>query len=135
MRFITWNESFSVHIEEIDAQHQWLTDIINTLYDDLSEKKGKRLLEIVLESLIQYTRMHFDTEEKLMIKYKYPGYQEHQAKHQALGIKVMEWNHALANDESELTKDMLDFLKNWLETHEVQDDCPLGEYLNARGVK
>jgi hemerythrin len=135
MRFITWNESFAVNVEEIDAQHQWLTDIINTLYDELNENKGKRLLEIVLESLIQYTQMHFKTEENLMLKYKYPNYDEHKAKHQELADKVNAWNSALADGQSTLTKEMLEFLKSWLENHEVINDRPLGIYLNARGIK
>jgi hemerythrin len=135
MRFITWTKSYAVNIEEIDAQHQWLTDIINTLYDDLSEGKGKRLLEIVLESLIQYTRLHFETEENLMIKYKYPRYEEHKAHHQMLSEKVLEWNSALADGKASLTQDMLEYLKAWLENHEVTVDQPLGVYLNARGMK
>ena len=135
MRFITWTESFSVNVEEIDSQHQWLTDIINTLHDDLTENKGVRLLEIVLESLIEYTRMHFQTEENLMVKYKYPAYEEHKAKHRELSEKVAEWNSALANGQEKLNMDMLNFLKTWLENHEVTVDRPLGSYLNARGVK
>jgi len=135
MRFITWSETLSVNVEEIDAQHQWLTDIINTLYDELTEKKGKRLLEIVLESLIEYTRLHFETEENLMIKYKYPAYEQHKAKHQELADKVSEWNHALADGKVKLSLEMLEFLKAWLENHEVTVDQPLGAYLNARGVR
>jgi hemerythrin len=135
MRFMTWNESLSVHVEEIDAQHQWLTDIINTLHEELSENRGKRLLEIVVESLIQYVRLHFETEQGLMIKYKYPGYEEHKAKHDILGQKVMDWNRQLGNGEADLTLEMVKFLKEWLENHEVNDDGPLGVYLNARGVK
>jgi len=135
MKFITWNDSFSVHVEEIDAQHQWLTDIINTLYDEMNENKGKRVLEIVVESLLQYTRLHFETEQNLMIKYSYPDYEEHKVKHDALGQQVADWNRQLGNGETQLTVEMLEFLKSWLENHEVKDDSKLGSYLNARGIK
>jgi len=135
MKFITWNDSFSVHVEEIDAQHQWLTDIINTLYDEMNENKGKRVLEIVVESLMQYTRLHFETEQNLMLTYSYPDYEEHKAKHDALGQQVTDWNRQLGNGETQLTVKMLEFLKSWLENHEVKDDSQLGAYLNARGVK
>lgn len=135
MKYLNWNESYSVHIEEIDAQHQWLTDIINTLYDELSENKGKRLLEIVSQSLIQYTQIHFATEENLMIQYDYPGYNDHKNKHEILTKKVMEWNNTILDGHVALTKEMLEFLKTWFENHETHDDKPLGEFLTVRGVK
>jgi hemerythrin len=135
MKLITWNETFSVHVEEIDAQHQWLTDIINALYDELNENKGKRVLEIIVTSLAQYTQVHFETEEKYMLQYNYPGYKEHKAKHEMLAQKVMEWNQTIKNGQGSLTKEMLFFLKEWLENHEVNVDGPLGNFLNSKGVR
>lgn len=134
MKLITWNETYSVGIEEIDAQHQWLTDIINTLNDAVTENKSRKLLEIVLESLLQYTLSHFKTEEKLMEQYNYPDYAEHKSKHEELARKVLEWQHAFKNEDSSLTAEMLKFLKHWLENHELETDVPLGRYLNSKGV-
>jgi hemerythrin len=135
MKLITWNETFSVHVEEIDAQHQWLTDIINALYDELNENKEKKVLEIIIDSLAQYTQTHFKTEENYMLQYNYPGFKEHKAKHEILAQKVVEWNQAIKNGQGSLTKEMLFFLKEWFENHEVNVDAPLGNFLNSKGIR
>ena len=69
-----------------------------------------------------------------MLKYNYPDYAQHKAQHDTLGQKVLDWNRQMAQGEAQLTEEMLVFLKEWLENHEVLVDGPLGAYLNARGI-
>jgi hemerythrin len=135
MKLITWDQSFSVHIEGIDAQHQWLTDIINALYDELNENNGKKVLEIIIDSLVQYTQNHFETEEAYMIQYNYPGYIEHKLKHEEFAQRTLEWNKAIKNGQLSFTNEMLFLLKDWFEDHEINVDIPLGNFLNSKGVK
>ena len=135
MKLITWDQTYSVNIEEIDAQHQWLIEIINTLNDSLYENKSNKLLAIILDSLVEYIQIHFTTEEQLMIKYNYPEYESHKSKHEELKQNVNGWKDAFIAGQGNLNSEVLGFLKGWLENHEVDVDKPLGVFLNAQGVK
>ena len=41
MATFAWNESYSVHVRQFDAQHQKLFEIINTLADAMRMGKGE----------------------------------------------------------------------------------------------
>ena len=135
MKFIKWDESYSVNIEEIDAQHQWLTDIINTLHEELQENKSKLLIGIIVKSLMQYIQVHFQTEEGLMKKFNYPDYETHKIQHKELEQKVLGWSDSFLRGKLVLTNEMLEFLKSWLENHEITVDRPLGLFLNSHGLR
>ena len=59
MTFIKWNKSLSVKVKEIDDQHKKLVELINQAYEFKDSKK----LGDILNELIEFTRVHFSTEE------------------------------------------------------------------------
>ena len=66
MALITWNDSFSVQIGEIDRQHQQLVKMVNELNEAMRQGQGKDILFSTLSGLIAYTTTHFGTEEKYL---------------------------------------------------------------------
>ncbi|MBS1258752.1 MAG: Bacteriohemerythrin [Candidatus Scalindua arabica] len=54
----------------------------------MSDGKGKEVLERILGNLASYADYHFTAEETEMVKYKYPDYEAHRGKHQAMLGKV-----------------------------------------------
>jgi hemerythrin len=42
----------------------------------------------VVDELIDYTQYHFSTEEKYMLEYAYPGYEQHKAEHEEFIDKI-----------------------------------------------
>jgi hemerythrin len=135
MSLLTWDDSYSVGIRDVDAQHQWLVDIINALHEAVEQKKGPELEDLILDSLLQYTASHFAKEERLMQTYHYPDFESHKVKHNELARKVVEWQHAFRQEHIGLSQDMLYFLKQWLEAHEKETDLPMGVFLNSHGVR
>ncbi len=79
---IVWRPAMSVSNSFIDTEHKYLICLINTLELTLQMKDDFKATHNVLDQLMEYTREHFDHEEKLMLKVKYPQYMEHKIEHQ-----------------------------------------------------
>ena len=58
-----WKSKYSVNIPEIDAQHKTLVGIINELQILKSGQMTPDHFEIALNKLINYSNIHFATEE------------------------------------------------------------------------
>lgn len=133
MALMTWSEKFSVNIKEIDGQHMKLFDLVNNLHDAMKSGKGKDALGKVLSELVDYTVYHFGTEEKLFQKYGYPEYSQHKREHDNLSKKAKELNEKLTA-ENIITIEVMNFLKDWLNSHILSTDKKYSSFLNSKGV-
>lgn len=134
MAFINWSEKLSVKVEIIDEQHKVLIAIINDLQEAMQAGKGKDVIENVLSRLIDYVKMHFGTEEKLMVKYAYPDQAYHKGEHFALTSQVGQLYLKVQAGKMIVTIETMDFLKNWLNNHILKTDVKFGEFLISKGV-
>ncbi|MDA2920205.1 bacteriohemerythrin [Desulfobacterota bacterium AH_259_B03_O07] len=135
MALITWNDSMSVNVEEIDKQHQKLVQIINDLHDAMREGKEKEVLGNVLTRLIDYTSYHFSTEEKYFDKFGYPDSDPHKKEHRELLEQVLEFKKEFDEGKVLLTIELMNFLKNWLTNHMQGSDKKYGLFFNEKGLK
>lgn len=116
---ISWNPKFSVGIKEIDEQHKGLIKTLNGVYQmSLSGKYKDNKKEVgkVLESLLEYVRIHFSTEENYFAKWDYPFSEEHMKAHAELTSNVIGFKRRF-DDEEDILMDLLKFLTEWLEGH------------------
>ena len=72
MSLFAWNETYSIGVTEIDAQHRRLFSLADELHSAMNAGKGKAVLRKVLHDLITYTQTHFAAEERMMQKCGYP---------------------------------------------------------------
>lgn len=135
MPAIVWNESYSVRIQEIDQQHQKLVALINELDTAMSAGKGKEALAKILHSLIQYTKIHFATEERLMQTHGYQEYSAHKAEHDDLTQKVVQLQQQFGKSQIGLTIPIMNFLCQWLTTHILGADKKYSGFLVGKGVR
>lgn len=128
MKSITWNESLSVDIDEIDNQHKGLIETINTLEAAAqNSERNKVCFEIVLK-LKSYLNEHFTTEEKYMLQYNYPEMLAHKKEHAEFIKNTLDFELACVEFYSPFIP-MLDFLKEWLANHIAVTDMKMGDYL------
>jgi hemerythrin-like metal-binding protein len=122
-----WQPKYETGNIIIDEQHKSLFSTINALNSAMLEGQGQKLLMKTLQSLKDYTTVHFETEEKFMLDHQYPGYAEHKIKHEALKDKV--WKFAQEeNDLSKLTNKISHFLTDWLIHHIKDEDLKMIEF-------
>lgn len=134
MPLLQWTQDMSVNIVEIDNQHKKLVNLINLLHDSMKEGKGREALKTVLEDLANYTVYHFETEEKLFRTHAYPEYVHHKKEHDDLTKQVLAIKTEYEGGKSNLTIDLMNFLKNWLNHHILNSDKRYSSYLNTKGV-
>src|SRR5579883_172590 len=124
-----WNNTFSVGIGTIDAQHQNLFAIARELHSAMSSGQGKAALAKILDRLVQYTAAHFAHEERLMRLSDYPGLETHHAEHEALTQKVLELQREFAAGRTSISVQVLQFLRTWLQQHIQHSDMEYAPYL------
>ena len=129
-----WTENLSVGVEQIDNQHRELIDRINRFY--LSMKKGDKKEEILkmLRFMDEYVKIHFADEEKLQIKYNYPGYQAQRAAHQKFIKDIADIEKDIRENGITVASGLVvgSTLSNWLINHISKMDRELGKFLKGK---
>lgn len=134
MPLMQWNPKYSVNIREIDQQHQKLIALINELYDAMTAGQGKETLGKVLNELVNYTVYHFGVEEKLFQQHGYPETDAHKAEHVKLTKTASELKQKFDAGKAQITVEVMNFLKDWLNGHILGTDKKYSAFLNSKGV-
>ncbi len=134
MEFLTWNESLAVGVSTVDAQHRGLVDLVNRLHTAMSEGRGKVMLGETIDELVDYTKIHFSTEETYFDRYGYPEAGSHKSEHEAFIAKVADFKQGFEEDRLMLSLEVMDFLGEWLVDHISVRDKAFGPFLNDHGV-
>jgi hemerythrin-like metal-binding protein len=135
MELFEWKQEYSVGIPAMDAQHQQLISLINSLYDAMSRGAGKAALGSVLADLERYTETHFRDEELLMEQHGYPFVEEHKVMHETMAAHVKELNKNYRAGNAAMTIEVMVFLKSWLEDHILKSDKEFSLHLDAKLMK
>lgn len=130
MAFITWTEDIAVN-DEIDEQHKQLFDILNKLHAAVTNGVEQAQITQIFDSLIDYTVLHFDTEEKYFKEYDYPGTDDHKKEHKDLTEKALELQREYREGALTISFDLLDFLYDWLKDHTSDSDKKFAEFLKT----
>ncbi|MGC8765754.1 MAG: bacteriohemerythrin [Brevinematia bacterium] len=132
MSLIEWNDSFSVNNETIDKQHRGLIELLNGLSTEFDEQREKRLLENTIEKLFDYTKYHFSIEEYLMRQANFPDYEKHKAEHDAFVKKVKDFISNFIDGREGLTREIVDFLMEWVKNHILKTDKEYIPFLSKK---
>lgn len=137
MALLSWGSLFETKITEIDNQHKKLVDLLNQVHDAVQKKKGQEIMAKALTDLVNYTKSHFDTEEKYMKQYGYPEFEQHLKQHQDLSKKVADFQQKYAKSSNDplLVQELSIFLKSWLTNHIVGTDKKYAPFLLSKGLK
>ena len=130
-----WSPALSVGFAEIDRQHQRLIEIANELNAAMQSGAGASVLGEVLNELVDYTVKHFAYEEGLMKQHGYRERDDHLAKHKKLIEQVTAYKQKFDAGQSNITVELLGFVRDWLVKHILKTDVALAKELNARGLK
>jgi hemerythrin len=124
MNMAVWTEELRCGYPLIDQQHQHLFGLINSLDESLQRHVEREELSLLLADLLDYTHIHFRSEEELMRTLNYPFYLEHRTIHEKLMKQVMDLQLRLQHAESSLAIffDVSSFLADWLKHHIQESD-------------
>jgi hemerythrin len=128
--YVTWSASYSMGIKLVDDQHKGLLDFVNDLFNHATgdEWEEKAYFKEVIDKAVQYIKMHFQTEEKLMISTKFPGYAEHKKAHDDFTLMVVKSVKDFESGKRLVLDKFARFLKDWILAHVAVVDRQYADY-------
>jgi hemerythrin len=129
---MNWCDSLSVGLPQIDHDHMKLIEMVNRLYEAIQAGQGQATCGPILGDLVDYTRTHFATEERLMALHGYEHAAEHRAQHEKLVAQVRDFQRRFDAGSAMLTVAMLQFLMDWLSNHILRSDRALAQALTEK---
>lgn len=132
--YLVWCETYKLGIDAIDEQHKKLFEIVNDMYMAVENKEGDEKTSKILERLLYYAGVHFSTEEEMFQLLKYPEYENHRNEHLAMANKVEQLQKEYEEGSKTISKDVLDFLCNWLKGHTTGSDLEFAQYYKKNSI-
>ena len=118
-KLVVWSNTLACGIKLIDDQHKHLVDLVNQMFSHVTgneEQENIYFNKIILEA-VNYIKVHFSTEEKIMRTTGFSGYGEHKRAHDNFILTIAK----IATDSSSGKRLSLyaftKFLKDWILSH------------------
>jgi hemerythrin len=122
-------------IKEIDEQHQAFIALLEKVYDSLLKMEGAKVIVNNLTELINYAKMHFETEEKYFDEFHYDGALEHKAEHVKLAEQAVAFKEGFKNGTLKDPFAVVDFMEDWLIHHLLEMDKKYVACFKEHGLK
>jgi len=134
MNLIEWSEGSKVNIKIIDMQHQQMVNTVNELYSFLGAQKIEATKYLV-KKLVNDTKVHFDTEDKLMKESKFVSYISHKLEHDRFEKDINSFYNGFIKGEIEVNLEFLKTIKRWFFNHIEINDRKLAVHINSLDYK
>jgi len=134
MSLITWSHACTVGVKAMDDQHGNLMDTLNELRLMLLRSSTHEEVNEQLERLVQFTSLHFESEEQLLEQNGYPGLPEHRIAHRHLLSEIRRTVDRAEQSSHVAIGPLLVFLRDWYLNHIEGLDQQYGAWLNERGI-
>lgn len=132
MALITWTAAqYGTNVGFADDEHKILFGLLNKVYDDAIGGEARTTIGSSLDALIAYVVDHFAHEEKEMQAKKYAGFERHKAEHDALVIICAELQKKFHAGEADVTEEVGQMVKGWLDDHIPNFDMSYADALNS----
>lgn len=137
MSKMKWDESLSTGVELIDEQHKKWIEYLGNVHSAIEDQRGMPHVSNALDFLVDYTQLHFSTEEKAMSETGYAGLSDHRAKHEELQGTLDELLVDFRDDgvTEKLSRAIGTFLGNWLRDHIRDVDRAFAAFLKEKKIQ
>ncbi|MDR0501718.1 MAG: bacteriohemerythrin [Treponema sp.] len=127
---VVWTDKFACGIKTIDDQHKMLVDLVNNMFKHATgnEKQEKDFFNKAIQEVINYVKVHFATEEKILIATKFAGYEEHKKEHENFIRKVIENVRDYEAGKRLTLSTFTRYLRDWILSHIAYMDKQYFEY-------
>jgi hemerythrin len=117
----------------IDAEHDLQMQLLDSLTKALEKHEDFSPVRYILEQFIEFSDMHFLSEQLVMRLHSYPGYEPHLEEHTRLMKKVREIRDHVFRGEANPSIQLIQELRDWLVNHIATEDMAFGEFLKKQG--
>ena len=117
---ILWDSKLDTGIDVIDAQHKRIVEYINDL-EIAKMKLDKKMVNDIIEQLIDYTQSHFGFEEEMLEEAGYKFLKPHKKVHELFIRRVTDFTLRSARGE-DIVVELHSMLSKWLLNHIANED-------------
>ncbi len=125
--YLKWKPVYSVGNNDLDNQHKYMFELLNSIYAALQVGKSEQTIEQLLEKARLYGKLHFETEEKLLAGCGYPRWWEHRQVHEDYVERVEAMSRTVGADTA---FELFLFLKEWWINHITSMDADYSSWIN-----
>lgn len=115
---------------QVDGEHKVQMGLMTALAEGVRQGKPQAELAAIVSQLVDYTNVHFLSEQLLMRLYSYPHFEGHQAEHDKLLEQARTIERAVLSGDMVLGSDELTKLNAWLTDHIERMDRGFHLYLD-----
>jgi hemerythrin len=112
-----WDEGIGTGLESIDVEHRLQVSLVNAIEELIQHGKDPVLAASTTAQLMDFTSVHFLSEELMMRMYAYPQHDAHKLEHGRLLEQVSEINRLVASPEPGAALEIVRELREWLTKH------------------
>jgi hemerythrin len=136
-KLVTWSSTYSVGVRLIDDQHKGLLNLVNDMYNHVvdDEAAERAYFKKVIQEAVKYVKVHFATEERVMLAAKFKGYAEHKRAHDSFILTVIDNIREFETGKKMNLATFTHFLKDWILTHIAIMDKQYFEYLKRIAIR
>lgn len=135
MRPRAWDEGIGTGISSMDQEHRLQVSLINALEEVLRQGKDRSLAEKTLQQLVDFTSVHFHSEELMMRLYAYPQHDAHAMEHGRLLDQVDQIRRSTEADDSARALELIGSLRTWLTSHIKSMDQGFALWCAKNGIR
>jgi hemerythrin len=117
MTLLTWKSEYSVGIEAVDFEHREMIDLINELYDEMSDKQDQDSIDQFLGDIHATISAHFALEERVMRRSDYDEYEAHKDDHEELLDQIRDLMDSFDHDPESGLRLLQEQLSDWFANH------------------
>jgi len=118
----------------VDSEHDLQMQLLDSLAQALEKGGDFSAAKHVLEQFIEFSDMHFLSEQLVMRLHNYPAYEVHLEEHTKLMKKVRELRDAVFQGQRAPSMQLIQELRDWLIDHIASEDVAFGQFLQeAKG--
>jgi len=130
---VKWSNNLSCGVKLIDDQHKGLVDLVNEMFNHINgnEVQERNYFNRVIQEAVKYVKVHFATEEKIMVATNFSGYAQHKKEHDNFVMTVVKNVKDYEAGKRFTLITFTRFLKEWILSHIAVMDKQYFEYFKS----
>jgi len=116
---------------EMDGEHRVQLGLMTAFREAAGGGRGAAEADEILDQLLDYSKMHFMSEQLLMRLYEYADYEPHQADHDRMLEEMEAMRDSYRRGDGAFEGATVDRLIKDMTAHISRTDEPLGQYLGS----
>lgn len=128
---IEWKKTYSVSSEVLDNQHKTFFGLLDRLESLTTENNYLEGLPLLLNEIVEYTTLHFKTEEDILEKVNYPELEAHKLVHHQIKKDIyLKCTQVIEKEPTAVDIIWLyNYMKDWIKNHILEEDIKYIPYM------